>query len=192
MTGDVLSCHTMCMSQTNPAITVLTQERDETAAEIERLSERLKEARAKQRSLDEAIAVLTGQPVPERGRATGPTLNELILSLLSSEGPGHSPAEIAESLTKGGRETTNTTVSSLLSRMKKEGQAENREGRWFLPIENDEGPDNAGPQSELGPVGRERGYPPSAPEGSIPSGSTASHQERAETFSRDLDDEIPF
>jgi regulator of replication initiation timing len=46
------------------------------------------------------------------------------------------------------------------------------------------------PSNNSGPAtGRERGYPPSAPEGSIPSGSTASQSPRP---FRDLDDEIPF
>ncbi|WP_306025827.1 hypothetical protein [Oceaniradius stylonematis] len=181
------------MTATNPAIAVLTQERDDTAASIETLTERLKEARAKQKSLDEAIAVLTGQPVPERGRGSGPTLNDLIRDTLSADGMGHTPAEIADLLTRNGRETTNTTVSSILSRLRKDGQAENRDGRWFLPNGGGEDSAEAEPKQDQGPVGRERGYPPSAPEGSSPSGSTPSHQERATNdFVRDLDEEIPF
>ncbi len=59
--------------------------------------------------------------------------------------------------------------------------------------QNAEGPgaQTTEPSGSSGPVGRERGYPPSAPEGSIPSGSTAS-QTPSSGFSRDLDDEIPF
>lgn len=180
----------------NPAIMVLTHERDQTAAEIERLSDDLKEARAKLRSLDEAIATLTGQPAPERGRGTGPTLNEQVSEVLQ-EKPGKTPAEIADILTANGRETSNTTISSILSRMRKEGEVENRDGRWFLSAEIEKGSDESEPQSSLGPVGRERGYPPSAPEGSIPSGSTASRPfgDIAGEFlrKRHLDDEdIPF
>lgn len=37
---------------------------------------------------------------------------------------------------------------------------------------NNEGPTEAGPSNDAGPVGREGGYPPSTPEGSTPSGST--------------------
>ena len=59
-------------------------------------------------------------------------------------------------------------------------------------FEKEGGPATAEPLSNLGPVGRERGYPPSAPEGSTPSGSTAPQSPSAGGYSRDLDDEIPF
>lgn len=119
---------------TNPAIEVLQRERDQVATAIDEMSDLLKDARAKQKSIDEALALLTGQPIPERGKSGGgPRLNDLILDTLKVDGMGQTPAEIAELLTESGRETANTTVSSMLSRMKKDGEAENRDGRWFLP-----------------------------------------------------------
>jgi hypothetical protein len=57
--------------------------------------------------------------------------------------------------------------------------------------ENVEAPDaETSEASEIaGPLGGERGYPPSAPEGSIPSGST---HVQPESFDTDLDDDVPF
>ena len=56
----------------------------------------------------------------------------------------------------------------------------------------EEAPDATAPEasSSEGPVGRESGYPPSAPEGSTPSGSTFA--DRVYRGYDDLEDDIPF
>ena len=121
----------------NPAIDVLQRELEETDRHISDMAEALKSAKAKQKSLADALAVLTGQPAsPHTSRSTGdsgPTLKEQILDFLAPDGMGLSPSEIASLLTENGRETGNTTVSSTLSRMKKEGIVVKRGGKWFLP-----------------------------------------------------------
>lgn len=115
----------------NYAVDVLQREMEENGCLIEKTAETLKFAKAKQKSLEEALEVLTGQPIitPE----SGPTLKEQILELLTPDGMGLAPVEIAAQLTESGRETGNTTVSSTLSRMKKEGVVVKRGGKWFLP-----------------------------------------------------------
>lgn len=121
---------------TNPAIDVLQRELEETDRHIADLSESLKSARAKQKSLGEALSVLTGQPsaaLTVKAADGGPTLKEHISALLTPDGMGLSPAEIAALLTENGRETGNTTVSSTLSRMKRDGVVVKRGGKWFLP-----------------------------------------------------------
>jgi hypothetical protein len=185
------------MSSTeNPAVRVLEKEREVVASEIEDMQARLKEARHALRSIEDAIAMLTGAPAPSM-RSDGPTLKELILEHLTGDGPGKTPLEIANSLTAAGRETGNTTVSSILSRLKGEGAVEKRNDRWFKT--NAKGPGlMPGPfDEELGPAtGRGTVFPATPPEGSIPSGSTASRSLgeilRDDLRERNLDDEIPF
>lgn len=79
--------------------------------------------------------------------------NDLVLAQLPYEGAesGPSPNEIAKILTDSGRETTNTSVSATLSRMKNdEGIAVKINGQWFR---NDAGAKNAAAQKETAPAG---------------------------------------
>lgn len=119
---------------------MLQRELEETDRQISQMTEALKAARVKHKSLGDALSVLTGQPeLPHTSRSisdNGPTLENQILALLAPDGMGLSPAEIANLLTENGRETGNTTVSSTLSRMKKEGIVVKRGGKWFLPQED--------------------------------------------------------
>lgn len=119
---------------TSPALDVLQRERDVVAADIERMSDELKFARAKLKSLNQAIDLLAGS-LPATGRSRDqsmPTLKELIVEKLSQQELGRTPAEIAGILTEAGRATGNTTVSSILSRLRKEGAAEKRGNYWYL------------------------------------------------------------
>jgi transposase-like protein len=72
---------------------------------------------------------------------------------------------------------------------------------WIVPETKGSGVPAPEPFDNSGPVGRERGYPPSAPEGSIPSGSTDIRTLKAglanvlatmPSRKQDWDDEIPF
>ena len=125
---------------TNPAIDVLQRELEETNRHISEMTEALKAAKAKHKSLEDALTLLTGQPaLSHTSRSTGesgPTLKDQILDLLATDRMGLAPAEIARLLTEKGRETGNTTVSSTLSRMKKEGVVVKHGGKWFLPQGN--------------------------------------------------------
>ncbi|RWP58003.1 hypothetical protein [Mesorhizobium sp.] len=175
----------------NHAVQVLLTERENISASIEKMQADLKDAKVALRSIDDAIAHLTGAPATT-ARSEGPTLKELILEQLSVD-RDLTPLEIASALSASGRETSNTSVSSILSRLKADGLAE-KAGDGWKKIENAKGSDaqTSEPFEEMGPVRRERGYPPSAPEGSIPSGSTASSHLGDGRKSADLDEEIPF
>lgn len=180
----------------NHAVQVLLNERETIVAGIERMQAELKDAKTALRSIDDAISQLTGVPSPAL-RPEGPTLKDLILAQLDFE-RDQTPLEIASALTASGRDTSNTSVSSILSRLKVDGLVE-KTGEGWKKVRNAKGSDVSAsePFEELGPVGRERGYPPSAPEGSSPSGSTASHQfgdivGGMLRKSREPDDEIPF
>ncbi len=69
---------------------------------------------------------------------------------------------------------------------------------YFDLLTNEKGPEESGPNSILGAsLARERGYPPSAPEVSIPSSSTSSHLDNGSELPPappipKSDDEIPF
>lgn len=135
----------------NPAIAVLQRERDAAASRIDEMQAALKELRATLRSLEQAIVQLTGElPTKTVSAGAGPTLNEMILALLSVDGEGHTPASIAETLTAHGRETQNTTVSSVLSRLKRSGEAEKRDGFWYLVKEKEPPRGGSYPEEEAG------------------------------------------
>ncbi len=135
---------------TNPAIDVLQRELDGTSHQIDELADSLRAAKAKQKSLEDALSVLRGHPVSSQTSRTtpngGPTLKRQILDLLTPDGMGLSPAEIADLLTKNGRETGNTSVSSTLSRMRNDGVVVKRGRKWFLPA------DSLDPQSAFADV----------------------------------------
>lgn len=175
----------------NHAVQVLLGERDTIAISIDKLQADLKEAKAALRSLDDAISQLTGAPAPPL-RPDGPTLKELVLDQLD-EVDGKTPLEIANAISVTGRETTNTSVSSILSRLRADGLVDKNGDKWSKLLER-KGPDapTSEPFDRSGPVtGRGTGFPSSTPEGSIPSGSTVSHPVGGRR-AIDLDDEIPF
>ncbi|MBA3448641.1 MAG: hypothetical protein H0T56_13765 [Pseudaminobacter sp.] len=181
------------------AVQVLLTERETISASIEKMQAELKDAKSALKSVDEAIAHLTGAPAPNF-RQDGPTLKELILEQISEEG-GKTPLEIAHAITTAGRETSNTSVSSILSRLRADKLVDKTGDRW-TKLSNAKGSDALTSEpfdQDMGPVGRGAPFPGYHPEGSIPSGSTASRDLDlddilGEVFrtSRDLDDEIPF
>lgn len=88
-------------------------------------------------------------------------------------------------------------VRTTLWRLAQRGLLQSQNGLYWRPgapdAANVEAPDaKTSEASEVsGPVtGRERGYPPSTPEGSIPSGSTQSRPNPA--WDEDLDPDVPF
>lgn len=148
---------------TNHAVEILLKERQAVAADVADLNARLRENKAKMKELDEAIAQLGGEciadvPHTTRRISNGTTLRDLVLNQLPDEGAdnGPSPNEIARILTNSGRETTNTSVSATLSRLKNdEGIVVKIDGQWFKKInagnvivaaEKNEGP--AGPSDD--------------------------------------------
>jgi hypothetical protein len=100
-----------------------------------------------------------------------------------------------------GVETSKNSVSTRLSKMKNDGLLDHDGEGWIVPETKGSGVPAPEPFDNSGPVGRERGYPPSAPEGSIPSGSTDIRTLKAglanvlatmPSRKQDSDDEIPF
>lgn len=190
----------MTFRDSDPAVAVLIAERSRVSEELDVLRTRMRDARATLKSLNDAIEVLSGN-VAEYDDIGERTLKDLILRFLPTEGEGITPMEIADKINASGlrdRDTGNTTVSSILSRLKADGIAEKRANGWCLVVNEDEkGPDefsSSGPSNDVGPVtGRGRVFPATPPEGSIPSGSTApSRSPDTWLTSDDLDDEIPF
>ncbi|RWO77593.1 hypothetical protein [Mesorhizobium sp.] len=158
------------------------------------------------REIDAALDVL-GDPDAAKATAVssgaGPSpINNAIIDAISQGNT--TPATIFDFITEHRQiDTSKASVSTRLSKMKHEGLIDNDGQGWAL-VGKAEGSGAETPEpsnTELGPVGRERGYPPSAPEGSIPSGSTvvqnlqagvANVQATMPARSRELDDEIPF
>jgi hypothetical protein len=109
----------------NGALEILRRERDDAAEQIRLLRVRIKD-------LDAAISLLEGQPASAKnGRATG-DLKLSVLKKLDEAGiAGGTPKELADKLTSEGRQTSDASVSSTLSRLKAESKVANRNGRWF-------------------------------------------------------------
>lgn len=110
----------------NGALDILKRERDDSAEQIRVLRARIKD-------LDSAIGILEGQPVSTGNRRSSGDLKGRVLSKLEELGnTGGTPRELAESLTHDGRQTSDASVSSTLSRLKGESKVANRNGRWFV------------------------------------------------------------
>jgi hypothetical protein len=112
-------------SKMNGALTILKRERDEAA-------EKIRELRTRIRDLENAINVLQGQPpTVHPGRGVG-DLKKTVLNKLNDFGiDGATPKELAEALTRAGRQTSDASVSSTLSRLKNDSLVANRAGKWF-------------------------------------------------------------
>ncbi|WP_043949023.1 hypothetical protein [Candidatus Phaeomarinobacter ectocarpi] len=119
-------------------------------------------------------ADLSASTPPKRAKR-GATKNAIleVFDLFDHPERGRSPSELRDKMASLGMPSvTATTVRTTLHRLKDSDQVEKRGSLWFKMRE---GPAEARPSSSnVGPVtGRGKGFPPSAPEGSIPSGSTA-------------------
>ncbi len=128
---------------------ILRTERQKLQSSLDQAIADCKELRVQVRSLDDAITQLEnkGSDVASVAATPQKTLRELILDVLSNTHQGMTPAEIAKTISDGGRETGNTTVSSLLSRFKKNGWVWKRSGKWYVKRnENEEGPDEKPPE----------------------------------------------
>ncbi|MGN6536786.1 MAG: hypothetical protein ACTHKQ_13800 [Mesorhizobium sp.] len=169
-------------------------------AEKQRMLEEIADLRKGVREIDVALAAISGSdaPAPSSGQAGSPINDGIIEAIKNDMG---TPAAIHSFLSRHlNIETSKHSVSTRLSKMKNEGLIAHDGEKWVLP-KKQEGSEaqTSEPSFELGPdTGRERGFPPSAPEGSIPSGSTASRSLEDDIgwegpiHRRPLDEEIPF
>ncbi|ESY83892.1 hypothetical protein X740_00595 [Mesorhizobium sp. LNHC221B00] len=182
------------------ALDILKKKKQELLAQAAEIRKDIRELDAALELLEDAGKGASGGGTFFSATVTaGPSpINNAIIDAISQGNT--TPATIFDFITEHRQiDTSKASVSTRLSKMKHEGLIDN-DGQGWVVVGKAEGPGAETPEpsnTELGPVGRERGYPPSAPEGSNPSGSTASLslEDAAEALrpkSRDLDDEIPF
>ena len=119
------------------AVAILTRERGAAVEKADSLNVELRELRARIKSLDDAIVVLTGhRPEPRPTRAGGGDLKSLVLLTLAAYGQeGVTARELAEAVSLSRPNTSEPSVSSTLSRMKGEdGTCDNRHGKWYIKV----------------------------------------------------------
>jgi hypothetical protein len=108
----------------NGAVEILRRERLQA-------QEQVKVLRARIRDLDSAIALLDASATNESQRPQGDLKHKVLAYLSELSGRGATPNEIASALTAAGRNTSDQSVSSTLSRLKAEGRVRNASGNWF-------------------------------------------------------------
>ena len=128
-------------------IDVLKRERAEAEARLAAIQDEQRQLRARVRELDDALARL-GDTSPTRSSRPG-TLQDRVAALVAESSNGTTALELAKRLTEEGRETANTTVSSILSRLRQAGRVHKNGAYWFAgSTENDErneeNPDDSG------------------------------------------------
>ena len=119
------------------AVAILKREKDVAIARADAIAVELRELRATIKTIDDAIAVLTGhRPDPKPMRVAAGELKSLILQTLTAYGQtGATAREIAESVSLTRSSTSEASVSSTLSRMKNEDNTcDNRQGKWYLKV----------------------------------------------------------
>jgi len=176
----------------NPAVMILTESRDKAAAELAAALVVVRDLKANIKAYESAISVLTGAVVVADTQSSGRiTLRDMILSRVR-DSSGTTSSKVAAELTEGGRQTGETTVSSIFSRLKADGLIERRDGLWFAT--NKKAPDVSASEAfdDDGPGDGSRVESSQlAPEGSIPFRSTFGTQ-RLSAFDDDLNDDVPF
>lgn len=127
------------------------------------------------------------------------TQNLVLLSVPANSARAVAPKDVTQQLhALGYPDISADYVRTTLWRLAKRQLLANDNGLYWRTsgdeAENVAAPDARAPRAvneSTGPVGREGGYPPSTPEGSIPSGSTQSLSDEARAM-LDYDDDIPF
>lgn len=190
------------MTDSPAFVTDLIEKRAKAEAKVKRMEASLAAARKDFDELDVAVNVLTkhgyiqgdeGQAAPAITAQNGlnDTYSYLLRFVPFGEDLAIAPKEVTDMVRRDGRaDLSGDYIRTALWRMGQRGVLEGNDGRYWRP-KKEEAPDasTSGASETTGPVtGRERGYPPSTPEGSIPSGST--HVQAA--YESDLDDDVPF
>ena len=191
-------------------VSILQRERASAQSRLDELSTEARDLRQRIREIEDAISVLSGHvSAPRPLKSFGGNLQSLIMSHLASAGTAGSTArDIAAAIRADGRETSEPSVSSTLSRMKGDGEVENRQGRWFAKIEIQGGvvsePDKVeapvntrasnGRVAELEAPARSEQHPFRKGEnvGSSPTPPSQIVEEAPPSRWDDPDDEIPF
>jgi hypothetical protein len=115
------------------AIQILEHEKSSAQNRLEELSLEVRSLRQRLRDIEDAIQILGGQQsITPQQTGTGSKLRELILLSLNESGvKGATVKEVANALVLRGRDTSEQSISSTLSRMKNDDEVENRNGKWF-------------------------------------------------------------
>lgn len=116
----------------NGAVEILKRERLQAQEEVKVL-------RARIRDLDSAISLLDATAASESSRPQGDLKQKVLSHLIAVAGGGATPSQIASAITAAGRQTSEQSVSSTLSRLKGEGKVRNASGSWFAA----NGPDDS-------------------------------------------------
>jgi hypothetical protein len=178
----------------------LVEKRTKAQTRVKSLETKLAAARKDFDELDVAVNVLTkhgyieDEAHPAAGIGAAVATNETHMYLLKFGPEGEigaiAPKEVADIVRSTGRNDLDPDyIRTVLWRLAQRGILMNKDGRYWRP-KKDEAPDAEASEASnsMGPVGREGGYPPSTPEGSIPSGSTPVQA----ADEGDLDDDVPF
>lgn len=107
----------------------LREERERLARQIEALQSEL-------RGLDRAIALVSGESVtadPTQGRIKPRNVKDTVLGLVADAGPkGLTVHQVLDAATKKNVQLERGTVSSLLSRLKRENTLDMKDGAYFV------------------------------------------------------------
>ena len=112
----------------NGALEILRRERIQA-------QEQMKALRTRIRDLDSAISLLDASAANESQRPQGDLKQKVLAYLDGLDGDGATPSQIASALTAAGRQTSDQSVSSTLSRLKNDGRVRNSNGQWFAANE---------------------------------------------------------
>jgi hypothetical protein len=118
---------------TTPAIAILRSERDRKAQELEQAKSVVRDLQQAVRSIDDALAVLTGQPIADVStRPAGQEPLKIIIERVLTDRPGLAPSEISAALSALGRPTDVNTVLGTLARAKREGLVHKSGRVWYV------------------------------------------------------------
>jgi hypothetical protein len=111
----------------NSAVSILRRERDAAAEEAKALRIRIKD-------LDAAIAVLEQQAPPAKNdKRPDKDMKSLVIEALAAAGSeGLLLKDIVSALAANGRNSTEPSVASTLSRLKSDAKVDNDRGKWFI------------------------------------------------------------
>jgi hypothetical protein len=113
----------------------LHDERDRLVAQMEALRSQMEALRNQVVGIDRAIAVLDGTEfkAPDRPRDRTRNVKDTVLGLLASAGqPGLSVNQVLDGAQNKGVRLDRGTVSSLLSRLKRENILDMKDGQYFV------------------------------------------------------------
>ena len=110
----------------NNAVQILRLERD-------KANEQIKALRVRLRELDAAINLLENQvPEPNKAGSRSKDMKSLVVEVIDAAGAGGLLIkDVLSELSKRGKETTEASLASTLSRLKNEQKVKNDRGMWI-------------------------------------------------------------